>query len=198
MDPHDAIVHHRSSVEAKIALFRSLFRGREDVYPIRWESTTGRSGYSPACNNEWRPGVCEKPRIKCTDCPNQAFPPLSDAAIYEHLSGRRTLGVYPLVAGDTTWFIAADFDGSTWRDDAIAYAASCRELSIPAHVEISRSGDGAQCGLFSIRRLRQARHDNLPELQSPAPAHDTEGLHFRRTIASSRAKTRCQEAASAT
>lgn len=70
---------------------RIAFRGREEIYPILWESKTGRSGYSPACNNEWAPGICEKPRIKCTDCPNQAFTPVTDAALYEHLSGRRTL-----------------------------------------------------------------------------------------------------------
>ena len=123
---------YNSPTADKIALFRSLFRGREDIYPIRWESKAARSGYSPACNNEWVPGICEKPRIKCTDCPNQAFPPVSDDAVYEHLSGRRTLGVYPLLPDDTTWFIAADLDGSTWRDDAMAYGASCRELAIPA------------------------------------------------------------------
>ncbi|CAE6691100.1 TOTE conflict system archaeo-eukaryotic primase domain-containing protein [Candidatus Nitrotoga fabula] len=48
----------------KVALFRRLFRGRTDVYPIRWESkSTGKSGYGPACANEWRAGICEKPRI---------------------------------------------------------------------------------------------------------------------------------------
>lgn len=144
----EASVRHDSHTADKVALFRALFRGREDVYPIRWESKTGRAGYSPACNNEWLPGICEKPRIKCSDCPNQAFPPISDGAVYEHLAGRRTLGVYPLLPGDSTWFIAADFDGSTWRDDALAYAASCRELAIPGYVEISRSGDGAHVWTF--------------------------------------------------
>ena len=144
----DASVRHDSPTSQKVTLFRSLFRGREDAYPIRWESKAGRSGYSPACNNEWMPGICEKPRIKCTDCPNQAFPPVSEDAIYEHLSGRRTLGVYPLLLDDTTWFIAADFDGSTWRDDAMAYAASCDELKMPAYIEISRSGNGAHVWTF--------------------------------------------------
>jgi hypothetical protein len=144
----DASIRYDSPTAEKVTLFRSLFRGREDIYPIRWESKAGRSGYSPACNNEWVPGTCEKPRIKCTDCPNQAFPPVSDDAVYEHLSGRRTVGVYPLLPDDTTWFIAADFDGSTWRDDAMAYAASCRELAIPAYVEVSRSGDGAHVWIF--------------------------------------------------
>ena len=85
----------------KIALFRRLFQGRTDVYPIRWESkTSGKSGYSPACANEWRAGVCEKPRIKCSDCGHRLLIPLSDAAIHEHLTGKRTLGVYPLLADD--------------------------------------------------------------------------------------------------
>ena len=66
-------VRHDSPTADKVALFRSLFRGREDVYPVRWESKAGRSGYSPACGNEWLPGICEKPRIKCADCPNRAF-----------------------------------------------------------------------------------------------------------------------------
>lgn len=87
----EATIRQDSPTSDKVALFRSLFRGREDIYPIRWESKTGRSGYSPACANEWVPVVCEKPRIKCADCPNRAFLAVSDEAIYEHLSGRRTL-----------------------------------------------------------------------------------------------------------
>src|SRR5437667_8034242 len=194
----DASVRYDSPTAEKVTLFRSLFRGREDIYPIRWESKSGRTGYSPACNNEWVAGICEKPRVKCTDCPNQAFPPVSDDAAYEHLSGRWMLGVYPLLPDDTTRFIAADFDGSTWRDDAIAYAASCRDLSIPAYVEVSRSGDGAQLWTFFDSPLRQARHGNLPVLRSRAPARGTARLHLPRMTDSSRAKTRCPKAASAT
>jgi hypothetical protein len=85
----------RLSTDDKIALFRRLFRGRTDVYPIRWESkSTGKAGYAPACANEWLAGVCEKPRIKCADCSNRLLMPLSDAVIYDHLAGRRTVGVY--------------------------------------------------------------------------------------------------------
>ncbi len=97
----------RLSPTEKIALFRKLFRGRTDVYPIRWESkTSGKSGYAPACANEWRAGICEKPRIKCSDCPNRAFVPVTDDAIYKHLSGEQTLGVYPLLDDDTCHFVA--------------------------------------------------------------------------------------------
>lgn len=61
----------RLNTDEKIALFRRLFRGRTDVYPVRWESKAGKSGYAPACANEWRAGFCEKPRIKCSDCGNR-------------------------------------------------------------------------------------------------------------------------------
>ena len=82
-------VHARSPSSEKVALFRSLFRGREDVYPRRFESKkTGRAGYAPACGNEWVRGICEKPRIKCGDCPHRAFLPVTDEVIRWHLSGK--------------------------------------------------------------------------------------------------------------
>lgn len=78
----------------KVALFRRLFHGRKDVYPVRWESKAGKSGYSPACANEWLAGVCEKPRIKCADCGHRQLMPLTDQTIYDHLVGHHTVGVY--------------------------------------------------------------------------------------------------------
>ena len=85
------------STQEKVALFRRLFRGRTDVYPIRWQSKrSDKTGYAPACANEWRAGVCEKPRIKCSDCGNRLLIPLSDSIIYDHLAGEHTIGVYPL------------------------------------------------------------------------------------------------------
>ena len=133
----------------KVTLFSQLFRGRTDVYPVRWESkTTGKAGYSPACANEWRPGVCEKPRIKCIDCGNRQFIPLSDAVIYDHLAGERTLGVYPLLTDDTCHFLAVDFDEAEWKDDVRAFAQSCHELGIPVALEVSRSGQGAHAWVF--------------------------------------------------
>ncbi len=144
----------------KVALFRRLFHGRTDVYPIRWESkTTGKSGYAPACANEWRAGVCEKPRIKCGDCGNRLLIPLSDAIIYNHLAGEHTLGVYPLLTDDTTHFLAVDFDAMEWRDDARAFVQSCHELGVPVALEISRSGNGAHAWVFFAGRVsaRDAR-----------------------------------------
>jgi len=139
----------RLSTNEKIALFRKLFRGRTDAYPIRWESkTSGKSGYAPACANEWRAGICEKPRIKCGDCTKRMLLPLTDAVIYKHLAGEHTVGVYPLVAGDTCHFLAVDFDEAEWRDDARAFLQSCKELDVPVVLEISRSGQGAHAWVF--------------------------------------------------
>ncbi|MHA6909639.1 TOTE conflict system archaeo-eukaryotic primase domain-containing protein [Ralstonia pseudosolanacearum] len=148
------------STNEKVALFRRLFRGRTDVYPIRWESkATGKSGYAPACANEWRAGVCEKPRIKCSDCSNRLLMPLSDSVIYDHLAGEHTIGVYPLLEDGTCCFLAVDFDEAEWRDDARALIQSCQELGVPATLEISRSGQGAHAWVFFAHRVsaRDAR-----------------------------------------
>ncbi len=149
------LVNQKSSSQAKIALFRSLFRGREDVYPRRYESRkTGKSGYAPACANEWVRGICEKPRIKCADCPNRRFLPVTDDVIRWHLSGRDTggqsfvAGVYPLLRDETCFFLAVDFDKAGWGKDATAFLEACRRLSLPAALERSRSGRGAHVWLF--------------------------------------------------
>ncbi|HBP1357769.1 TPA: DEAD/DEAH box helicase family protein [Pseudomonas aeruginosa] len=138
----------RLDTDAKLELFRRLFRGRTDVFPLRWESKTGKSGYSPACANEWRPGVCEKPRIKCGECPHRQLIPLSDQVLYRHLAGEIVIGVYPLMPDDTCHFLAVDFDEADWRDDVRAFAQSCQELGVPVAVEISRSGHGAHAWIF--------------------------------------------------
>jgi superfamily II DNA or RNA helicase len=148
------------STPEKVALFRRLFHGRTDVYPIRWESkTSGKSGYAPACANEWRAGVCEKPRIKCGDCGNRLLIPLTDAIIYDHLAGEHTVGVYPLLADDSCHFLAVDFDDAQWREDVQAFAQSCIELGVPVALEISRSGNGAHAWVFFATRVpaRDAR-----------------------------------------
>ncbi|MBL0125163.1 MAG: DEAD/DEAH box helicase family protein [Betaproteobacteria bacterium] len=150
----------RLSTNEKVALFRRLFRGRTDVYPIRWESkTSAKSGYSPACANEWRAGVCEKPRIKCGDCSNRMLIPLTDSVIFDHLTGEHTVGVYPLLEDETCHFLAIDFDEAEWRDDARAFVQSCCELGVPAALEISRSGKGAHAWVFFAGRVsaRDAR-----------------------------------------
>ena len=136
------------SPEEKISLFRRLFHGRSDVYPVRWESNKGGAGYSPACKNEWRPGVCGKPRVKCGVCKQRQFLPMTDRVIYNHLAGKHTIGIYPLLKNDSCYFLATDFDKSSWQEDALAYLHSCKELKVPAALEISRSGQGAHVWIF--------------------------------------------------
>jgi len=148
------------STDEKVALFRKLFRGRTDVYPVRWETKNfDKSGYTPACANEWRAGLCEKPRIKCSDCHNRLLIPMSDAVIYDHLAGKHTVGIYPLLEDETCYFLAVDFDEADWRDDARAFMGSCDELGVPAALEISRSGNGAHAWVFFASRVsaRDAR-----------------------------------------
>ena len=147
-------VDQTSSADAKIRLFRSLFRGRDDVYPRRFESRkTGKSGYAPACGNEWVRGICEKPRIKCADC-QQPFLPLTDEVIRWHLSGLDqagqpfVAGIYPMLQDETCFFLAVDFDKEGWREDAGAFLETCRAMELPAVLERSRSGRGGHVWLF--------------------------------------------------
>lgn len=146
--PDSAPIPTHFTTGDKIALFRHLFRGREDVYPQRWESTKGKSGYSPTCGNEWKPGICHKPDVKCGDCKQRQLLPVTDQVLYDHLAGQHTIGVYPLLRDNSCYFLAADFDGADWREDARAFIQSCRELSIPAVLEVSRSGNGAHAWIF--------------------------------------------------
>jgi len=156
-------VTNQSCPASKIALFRSLFRGREDVYPRRFESRrSGKTGYSPACANEWVSGVCEKPRVKCAACPNRRFRPVTDEVVRQHLSGSDgggqpfVVGVYPMLLDETCYFLAIDFDGETWHVDALAYLDTCRRLKVPAALERSRSGNGGHVWLFFSEALPAA------------------------------------------
>lgn len=160
-----------SPTKEKVALFRRLFVGRSDVFPVRWENRkTGRSGYAPACGNEWVKGVCDKPQVKCGECPHQAFIPVSDEIIERHLRGSDrarpsvggdfVIGVYPLLPDETCWFLAADFDKESWATDASAMIDTCRAKGVPAALERSRSGNGGHVWIFfaepiSARSARQ-------------------------------------------
>lgn len=147
---------------AKVKLFRKLFHGREDVYPVRWEGQqSGKVGYSPVCANEWRRGVCEKPRIKCSDCSHSLYVPVTDHVIESHLRGNITAGVYPLLVDDRCHFLAIDFDDDDWREDARAVLQTCILNDLPAALEISRSGNGAHLWLF---------------FSNPTPARDARRL----------------------
>jgi hypothetical protein len=151
-------VTNQSSQEAKIALFRSLFRGREDVYPKRFESLkTGKKGYQPVCRNEWVSGICEKPKIRCDDCAHRQLLPVTDDVVRNHLlgmdpqanSGRDfTIGVYPMLPDETCWFLATDLDKASWQQDARAFLDTCKLFDVPAALERSRSGNGGHIWIF--------------------------------------------------
>lgn len=156
-------VTNQSSPAAKVTLFRSLFRGREEVYPLRFESAkTGKSGYSPVCGNEWVRGVCEKPRIKCGDCPHQKWLPVTDDVIRKHLSGVDergrpfVAGVYPMLLDERCFFLSVDFDEGNWMADAAAYLETCGRLGVAAVLERSRSGEGGHVWMFFAEAIPAA------------------------------------------
>ena len=158
IDDNQPIVTNQSSQEEKIALFRSLFRGREDVYPRRFESVkTGKKGYQPVCRNEWVSGVCEKPKIHCENCAHREFLPVTDIVVRNHLKGFDpqdgserdfTIGVYPMLPDETCWFLAVDFDKASWQEDARAFLETCSQFNVPAALERSRSGNGGHIWIF--------------------------------------------------
>jgi hypothetical protein len=161
-------VTQQSLPAEKIALFRSMFRGHEDVYSQRFVSRkTGRAGFSPACGNEWVRGVCEKPRIKCGECPNQCFLRITDEVVRQHLSGHDgqgrdfVMGVYPMLLDETCYFLAVDFDGDGWQQDAGAFRDTCRRLGLPVAVERSRSGNGSHVWLFFAEAVPASMARNL-------------------------------------
>lgn len=139
---------HSYSPKQKIAIFRSLFRGRTDIFANRWQNKQGRSGYSVACTNEWVPGICHKPRVKCQDCNYRKFTEINDKIIYRHLAGQQVVGLYPLMHDDTCYFLAVDFDKGQWQEEVKAMSKACQSFGIPHSIEISRSGNGAHLWVF--------------------------------------------------
>lgn len=142
--PHYSI----SDNKGKVQLFMSLFKGRDDVYAKRWESKAGKSGYSPHCSNEWKSGVCKKPRIKCSECSYKDYVPLSETVVEVHLRGELVAGIYPMLKDESCYFLTIDFDEADWSKDVSAIRTICSELDIPIAVERSRSGNGAHIWVF--------------------------------------------------
>ncbi len=155
----DASVTNSSPIKSKIAFLRKLFKGRDDVYARRWESVkTGKSGYQPVCSNEWVSSLCDKRRVKCSVCLNRDLSPFTDAVFRNHVAGvgrsatnnstSFVVGIYPMLADETCWFLAADFDKSSWQEDAKAFLQTCHQHKVPAGLERSRSGNGGHVWIF--------------------------------------------------
>lgn len=146
------------SIDERIRLFQSLFKGREDVFARRWFSkTTGKSGYQPVCINEWKQGVCDKKKYRCVICPNRNFSPLTTQDMYRHLEGKDeyccdVVGLYAIMQDNNCAFLCADFDDKNckygYKEDVLAYVGVCREWLIPYAIERSRSGNGAHVWIF--------------------------------------------------
>lgn len=142
-------ISNRSESADKIRLFLSLFKGRDDVYAKRWDSKNkGTSGYSPVCLNEWKQGLCGKPKASCSKCGNKSYAPLDEAAVDNHLRGISVVGIYPILPDETCWFLAIDFDKGDWQKDISAVRDVCVTFGIPVSVERSRSGNGGHMWLF--------------------------------------------------
>ncbi|CAE6924818.1 DNA primase small subunit [Vibrio sp. B1ASS3] len=136
------------SPQQKLSIYQSYFKGNTQCYAHRWQNQQGRSGYAIACENEWHQGVCGKPKVKCLECPNQAFKPLGDDAMYAHLTGKEVIGLYPMLANNTCWLLAVDFDKSDWQEASLAYVEVCKLKGIDCLFERSRSGQGAHVWIF--------------------------------------------------
>lgn len=146
------------SIEERVGIFHSLFKGREDVFARRWFSkTTGKSGYQPVCINEWRRGVCDKKKYKCADCPNRHFAPLTYQDLYRHLEGKDenccdVVGLYAIMPDNNCTFLCTDFDDKSckhgYKDNVLAFVGVCKEWNIPYAIERSRSGNGAHVWIF--------------------------------------------------
>lgn len=130
-----------SSAASKISLFRMLFRGRDDVFAVRWIGKDGKAGYSPAAHKDWS-------NLDAKGRPARTFLPLTDDDAVAHLTGRQTIGVYPLLSDETCWFLAADFDKTGWLDDARTFLGVCDEWGFAAVIERSRSGHGGHVWMF--------------------------------------------------
>lgn len=131
------IITKKSNLKDKIHLYRNFFKGREDVFALRFESTSGKSGYKPACD----------------DNINRKFLPITDQAIYHHLTGKLTMGIYPILKDGSCWFLAVDFDKKDWQEDATAFLEACQQHGVYASIERSRSGNGCHVWIFFKQAL---------------------------------------------
>lgn len=148
----------RLSLQEKVAVFQSLFQGRDDVFAKRWYSPSSqKAGYQPVCEREWNREYCDKRKYKCGDCPNRLFAHLSYNDFFNHLAGkdpfgRDVIGLYPICKDNTCYFLCTDFDDKNcehgYKNDVLAFVNVCKSWNVPYYIERSRSGNGAHVWIF--------------------------------------------------
>lgn len=133
-------VDRQSPLEVKVGFFGALFTARSDIYAVRWENARmGKAGWLPAVRGGWCKGVRHGDRD---------YLPLTREVLRAHLSGETHIGLYPLLDGDLCSWLVADFDGQAAMLDGLAYLKAARSWSVPAALEVSRSGVGAHAWVF--------------------------------------------------
>ena len=155
------IITSASPARDKLELFRNLFTGRKDVYAHGYRRKDGGIGYTPACANEWKSGICPKAshqKAKCAECSSRIFPVLSDAAIIAHFRGnddrlRDVIGQYVLDSDSNTKVLVIDFDEADWKEATNAIRHVAKSHGIDAAVERSRSGNGAHVWFFFLELI---------------------------------------------
>ena len=166
----DDSITSNSPASAKIALFKSLFKGRDDIFAQGFRKRQGEIGYAPACiNNRTRkcPRWTKAARgIKCSACPNRELAPVNDQAIIRHFNGKQddltdVMGLYVLLENCTTWVLVADFDKKNWQKETALYRDECRKGGLFPAVERSRSGDGAHVWIFFEKPIEAELARNL-------------------------------------
>lgn len=131
-----------------IELYKSLFKGRTDIYAVRWEKE-GRSGYMPTYKVDWTDYNKHKAQGGTfKDYKNKEYLPFDEKAIELHLSGKETNGIYPLLEDNTSFFIAVDFDKQNWQETILRLYKTCQKFELPAYIERSRSGNGGHLWIF--------------------------------------------------
>lgn len=191
---NEIYVNRSSSSQEKIALFKSLFAGRTDVFSLRWHNQkTNKSGYSPVCSNKWQSGKCDLKKRTCASCPYKSPVPLSDSYIFAHLCGkdefaRDVIGLYPLFQDNTCRFLAFDFDShknietdsenQKWKSDVVAVYKVCKDFMIPCSIEISRSGSGAHLWIFFSENIKAKTARNFGNLILMATMKEHHSLSF--------------------
>lgn len=131
------------STSEKLELYFSVFAGRRDVYAKGYYNKEGKLAYIPSYYYGWKNLPAEK----------RTCAPLTDEVLKAHLQGKATHGIYPLYPDDTCSFLVLDFDKKDWREAVVAIRQVCKQQGLQAHVEISRSGQGAHIWFFFEERV---------------------------------------------